>query len=223
MHTSAESQRERPERYGVWWNNNALGESWYTEIYSHRVKAYEFFMNWFTELIRRGERIDSTLEVGCGRGLPFARIFADHNYHGADISEKEIAFCRAQYGGGEDRFRLVDAIKDDLGGPYDLVFSHAVIDHVYDINAYLQQLAKASNGFIYHSAYRGWHPRLDAHKYTWNEHVTCYDNYVSPSEARRTLNVIGADKIEIFPIFVGNVADDLPLETVICARVGSRD
>jgi len=216
---ATETGREKPVKYGTWWNTNGLDEAWYAKIYSLRTRAHEFFLNWVSDLIRQGFKIESILEVGCGRGEPYRAIFQGYDYYGTDISEKEISYCREKAGRSADRFFVSDAVRDHLGGPYDLVFSHAVIDHVYDINAFIQALAAASRGWVYISAYRSWHPRLEKHVYAWAEDLTCYNNYTSPLEARGVLEEMRCEPVEIFPIFVGIAADNFPLETVITAKV----
>jgi len=74
--------------------------------------------------------------------------------------------------------------------------------HVYDINAFIRALARASRKWIYISSYRSWHPRLEHHVYQWMPELTCYNNDISPSEARRVLEAVGCDPIEVFPVFV---------------------
>jgi len=215
---AVEIGRDKPSTYGEWWDNNNLDESWYSSIFDVRPRAYQYFMDWFSGLIRRGGQIDSVLEVGCGRGQPYTRLFEGYDYHGADISTKEIAYCQEKYPNGWNRFFQADAIKDDLRGPYDVVFSHAVVDHVYDINLFLQKLAQASKGWLYISSYRGWFPRLTYHEYEWYDPCTSFLNNLSPIETRRALEAVGCTDVEIYPLFVGNKADQIPLEMVITAR-----
>jgi SAM-dependent methyltransferase len=218
MPSSVEIGREKPATYGQWWESNRLDENWYASIFNVRPRAHEFFLDWFSGLIREGTPIESILEVGCGRGRPYARLFEGYAYHGADISQKEIEFCRRTYPNGEARFFQADAITDDLRGRYDLVFSHAVVDHVYDINLFLQKLAGAAKGWLYISSYRGWFPRRDKHEYEWYEPCTSFLNRLSPSETRRALTEAGCSDVQVFPLFVGNQTDDIPMETVIVAR-----
>jgi len=211
----ATTVREKPSKYGEWWRTNDLDENWYRRIFANRSRAHEFFLDWLGGLIRQGKRINSILEVGCGRGEPYARLLREHGYVGVDISEKEIDFCRQRY--GPDRFVVADVVAQPLQDQYDLVFAHAVVDHVYDINRFLKNLWAMTTMDLYVSSYRGWFPRLDTHDYNWEEAYTCYNNRVSPAEARSTLEAEGASKLEIFPVYVGNSADDIALETTIIA------
>jgi SAM-dependent methyltransferase len=222
MVQKVEVGREKPSNYGRWWDENQLDETWYKSIFDVRPRAHQYFLDWFSELIRRGERIGSILEVGCGRGQPYAKLFEGYDYYGADISEKEIAHCQWSYENGPSRFFVADAIQDDLRGPYDLVFCHAVVDHVYDINLFLQKLARASTSRLYVSSYRDWSPRLQTHEYVWYEPCTSYLNRLSPDETRRALSEVGCAEVEVFPLFVGNQADNLPWETIATATGGAR-
>lgn len=207
--------REKPACYGQWWNANDLDEAWYRNIFALRSRAHAFFLDWFSGLIRCGDDVATILEVGCGRAYPYGRIFDGYDYTGNDISEKEIAFCRETY--PSHRFFVSDVVAEPPIGPFDLVFSHAVIDHVYDIDRFLVNLAKPTAKHLYVSSYRGWFPRLESHVYDWYEEATCYNNSISSSQARRALQGSGFATIEIFPVYVGNTADDIPLETVIIA------
>src|SRR6266849_4149981 len=86
----------KPADYGQWWNTNEVGLEWYQTIYGYRRKAHEYFIDWF----RRNaevEQLHSVLEVGCGRGYPYAELFRDNLYTGIDISSKEIDWCRQKY------------------------------------------------------------------------------------------------------------------------------
>jgi SAM-dependent methyltransferase len=210
--------REKPANYGTWWNTNELDQDWYRSIYDVRPRAHEAFLDWFGSIIRQGERITSILEVGCGRGLPYARLFAGHGYVGCDISEKEIAYCQATHPQGNEGFFVADAIENDLHGPYDLVFSHAVIDHVYDADRFLRKLVQASCAWLYVSAYRGWYPGTSQHMYTWYEPTTCFMNDLSPDRTAESLIEAGSRQVAVFPHFVGNRTDSISWETVAIAR-----
>ncbi|MEZ5937931.1 MAG: class I SAM-dependent methyltransferase [Hyphomonadaceae bacterium] len=212
-----ETGRDKPETYGTWWNTNSLDENWYREIFDVRPRAHAFFMDWLGSRHREGETITRILEVGCGRAL-YADFLKAYDYNGTDISEKEIEFCRRRHGGPAERFFVADAIADDLRGPYDLVFSHAVIDHVYDVNLFIQKLFAATTGWLYISAYRDWHPQRLRHEYNWYPEGTCYNNHLSPVECRQALEDVGARDIQVFPVFVDNRTDNFPFETVIIAR-----
>ena len=207
----------KPPNYGLWWKTNSADENWYKEIFEHRPHAHTFFMDWFGNLVRDGEEISSIFEVGCGRGIPYASYFKSIDYYGADLSEKEVQYCREKYGLPADRFFVLDVIAQTPERTFDVVFSHAVIDHVYDINTFLAQLAKLTLHHLYISAYLNWFPRHMQHEYKWLEHVTCYHNAISPAEARMVLLDAGFSRVEIFPVFSGRWDIGHPMETTIIA------
>lgn len=208
--------RPKPAEYGRWWNTNSEDEQWYRQIFKLRERAHLAFLDWYSGLVKQGEPALSILEVGCGRAYPYARIFKAMDYNGTDISEKEITYCQETY--GTERFFVSDVISHVPTRTYDVVFSHAVIDHVYDIPAFLLQLAKLSRGWLYVSGYWGWFPTLTEHSYRWDQRVTCYYNQISPRSAKASLELAGCRDVQVFPVYVGNQADHIDFETVITAR-----
>jgi SAM-dependent methyltransferase len=132
--------------YGQWWNTNELGLEWYQTIYGYRRKTHEYFIDWFRRNAE-GEQLNSVLEVGCGRAYPFAKLFSDRAYTGIDISAKEIDWCRQKY--PQHDFWCGDFLAGQFSGTSDLAISHAVIDHVYDINLVLKRMIGAARRCIF--------------------------------------------------------------------------
>ncbi len=147
---------EKPADYGQWWNTNEHGADWYRTIYGYRRKAHEYFLRWFWRANELGPAFRSVLEVGCGRGDPYAALLENYQYTGIDISQKEIEWCRQHYRTPRHRFWCGDFLTEEFRERSDLVFSHAVIDHVYDINRFLARMVSVSNRCIFLTAYRGW-------------------------------------------------------------------
>lgn len=201
---------ERPAEYGRWWNDRQRDDDWYALIFGKRTKAHEQFMRW----VERHGPFNSMLEVGCGRGEPYARSLRTSNYFGCDIAAPQIEACQQRFPDRSASFFVADAVRDDLGGPYDLVFSHAVVDHVYDIDAFLGRLARATRRWLYISAYNGWYAELPQHVYRWVPKLTCFKNELSPSAARRTLETTGCENISIEPLTL----DNGDRETIIVAQ-----
>lgn len=52
---------------------------------------------------------------------------------------------------------------------FDLVFSHSVIDHVYDIDLFLSKVVDISTKYVYISAYYGYFPNLSKHEMKYHE------------------------------------------------------
>lgn len=210
---------EKPVDYGRWWNSNQLGLEWYEMVYDFRRKVHDYFLDWFSRAGEGSRAFRSVLEVGCGRGYPYAQLFRDYQYTGVDISQKEIEWCCEHYRAPNYRFWCGDFLSDEFREPSDLVFSHAVIDHVYDINRFLGRMVQSANQCVFISAYRGWFGGLERHRYQWMDSVTCFHNEVSPAEARAALESLGCAKIEIFPVQVDNRYDRIDQETVIIAHL----
>lgn len=200
-----------PDNYGRWWSEEGCNEQWYGDIFALRRNAHEHFMGWLVEAASQAP-IASTLEVGCGRHEFYKSALKGYGYHGCDIAAPQIEACQQRFPDRRDNFFVADALRDDLRGPYDLVFSHAVIDHVGDIDLFLTRLVAVSRRLLFVSCYSGWRNELDDHRYRWVEGRTCFKNQISPARARRTLEATGCRDILIYPM-PGSDA----LETVIVA------
>lgn len=207
-------ERLKPESYGTWWNTNGAGLDWYQMIYGFRKQVHDYFTEW----VNARQDIQSVLEIGCGRAYPYSNIFAEYRYTGCDISQKEIDACH-QYENPLHSYFCIDFLGEtSLPEKYDLVFSHAVIDHVYDISLFLKRAAAASRKYIFLTAYRGWFPELDYHNYEWDESATCYQNRVSPREAAAILKSKGCVEVRVLPLECNNVHDAISHETAIIAQ-----
>jgi Methyltransferase domain len=211
------TRRPKPATYGTWWDNNEKGVEWYEEIFYARRGVHESFLDWVRALDANGQGPRSVLEVGCGRAVIHAEFFKDHRYTGFDISAKEIEWCRVHRARPGHDYRHGDIIETRFAEKFDLVFSHAVIDHVYDINAFLAALVSASSDWIYVTSYRGWFPDLASHTYRWNETDTCFYNDISAPETEALLGRLGCRQIRVFPL--DTLKAEIPRETVILAHV----
>jgi SAM-dependent methyltransferase len=214
--TQIDSARPKPGNYGEWWNNNGVDLEWYKMIYGFRSKVHQHFAMWFEQLAGL-TKIESILEIGCGRGYPYADFFEKYSYLGCDISKKEIDWCVSERHNPRHSFECYDFLEIEPTKQYDLVFSHGVIDHVYDVNRFLRNAAKASRSALFVTAYRGWFPDLQSHKYAWTDSVTCYHNSISPCEAKAVLISDGWQSVDVLPLRCDNPHDGVSLETAIIA------
>ncbi len=82
-------------------------------------------------------------------------------YTGTDISKDAIEFCKKN---SSFNFIQGDFIKMELPQKYDLIYSHAVVDHVYDIDAFIEKIVKNCLKYAYINSYRGYFPELLKHK-----------------------------------------------------------
>ena len=156
---------------------------WYVQIHNSNHLLHENFIQYFKEK----KDVQTVLEVGCGTGIypiKYKELFSGKRYTGIDISETNIDFCKKN---SDFEFICCDLIKTDLGKTYDLVFSHAVIDHVYDIDAFLTKLVKACKKYAYINSYRGYFPELKKHQMEWRESDKCNYNNISIIQVRKVL------------------------------------
>jgi len=171
--------------FGNWWQDKN-GE-FYSSIYKNNPKIHMTFREWLTTK----NDIKTVLEVGCGDGIYGRSIFTDKIYHGIDIGETAIAIAKSQDESSHHSYNCNDFIKDiqyEDDSKYDLVFSHSVVDHVYDIDAFITKCIKNAKKYVYITAYFGYHPQLQSHEMTWRSDITCYRNKLSVPKLRELLN-----------------------------------
>lgn len=170
-------------------------------------------MKWFSTK----KNIKTVLEVGCGSGIypiKFKEIFIGMEYEGIDFGEPAIEFCKKY---STFKFTCGDFIKMDLDKKYDLIFSHAVIDHVYDIDAFLSKIVSCCKRYAYITSYLGYFPDLENHLMKWKSEIGCYHNKLSVKEIKRVLveSGLGENEFIIREQESGNSKDGIPSETVI--------
>lgn len=157
---------------------------WYEGIHDSNYILHENFIEYFKKI---KPNIKSVLEVGCGTGVYPIRhkeMFEGIEYTGIDFSKTNVEYCKNK---SKFNFLYGDFIKMELTKKYDLVFSHAVIDHVYDIDVFLSNLIKSCKKFAYINSYRGYFPELEKHKMNWRDEDNCYYNNISIKQLKQTL------------------------------------
>lgn len=172
-------------KYGKFWIKRS--DDWYSEIHELNFLIHENFKKY----LKSKSDINKVLEIGCGTGIyPIKNkeLFHKIKYTGIDISETSIEYCKKN---SNFNFICGDFLKMDLKEHYDLVFSHAVIDHVYDIDAFIEKAVGLSDNYVFINSYRGYFPNLDEHKMRWDGHDGCYYNDVSIKQIQRILQQIG--------------------------------
>ena len=202
-------------QYGKTWNekNSVEQNEWYSKMHDSCKEQHNLFKNFLQER----KNISTILEVGCGTGIypiKHRALFSDMQYVGIDISQSAIEQCKKN---SNFEFICADFIKLHTSQKYDLVFSHAVIDHVYDITAFISKLITVSNKYTYVSSYRGFFPNLLQHKMKWNNNDGCYYNDISVKQLTNTFNKIGLseDEFVIKPVCVANNGTNDDWQTVI--------
>ena len=157
---------------------------WYEGIHDENTKLHENFIE-FLEAKRKS--IQTVLEVGCGTGvypIKYRKLFNDLEYTGIDFSETNIEYCK-----NNSTFNFIsgDFIKMKVEQEYDLVYSHAVVDHVYDIDGFIMNLVRSCKKFAYINAYRGFFPDLEKHEMKWRDDDNCYYNKISIKQIKKLL------------------------------------
>jgi hypothetical protein len=209
---------QKPANYGTWWRTHPHGAAWYADIYAARQGVHDAFIAWVKAMEKVvGRPFGSVLEVGCGCAVVYPAVFSGKNYVGYDISEKEIAWCKVNRAFAGREFLCGDFIvqNERPAEKFDLVFSHAVIDHVYDADAFVAALVQQSKGWIYLTSYRGWFPQQDEHVYWWSEENTCYYNNLSASRLLTQLHFLGCTNVQVMPFDTGGT---IPQETIVSAK-----
>lgn len=170
--------------YGAFWQKGKIVNfEWYETLFLRTPIIHEDFIRFLNE--RRTE-IKSVLEIGCGAGIypiKYKHLFDGIDYTGIDIGQPAIDFCKKH---SSFNFICGDFVTMEHR-TYDMIFTHAVIDHVYDINSFVLKIVKLANRYAYISAYRGYFPEMEAHKMRWNNDDGCYYNDISVPEIRELL------------------------------------
>ena len=170
------------KKYGSEWKG--APDEWYKKIHDSNYLIHEDFIKYFNE---KKSQIKSILEVGCGTGIYPVKnkeMFETFEYLGFDISQDAIDFCKKN---SPYQFQCGDFIKDNLDRKFDLVFSHAVVDHVYDIDAFLKKIVDATKKFAFVNSYRGYFTDLKEHKMKWRDDQACYFNDISIPRVKQVL------------------------------------
>jgi SAM-dependent methyltransferase len=207
---------QKPSTYGAFWKEHDGGLDWYTWMYNSRIDQHQCFQQWF-QYVNHLEPVQSVLEFGCGFAVGYADFFKDIHYIGTDIAETAITWCKKNRQNKKHHYYAVDFITEKFEEKFDVVFSQGTIDNTYDINGFIKSAMTASRRWIYVTAYRGFFPDLQEHRYSWNEKQGCYYNDISPSQVYTLLKAEGCLDIAVVPSHTGR--QDIPFETLIIARV----
>ncbi|MEM3008236.1 MAG: class I SAM-dependent methyltransferase [Candidatus Nitrosotenuis sp.] len=169
---------------------------WYSQIHERNKLLHEDFKRY----LKDKKDVQTILEVGCGTGvypIKHRELFEGLKYTGLDISPQNIDFCKKH---SDFDFICGDFIKLEMPQKYDLIYSHAVIDHVYDIDTFVSKICSLCKKYAYINAYRGYFPDLKKHKMIWRDDDGCYYNDISIIQIKEILlKQLNEDKILIRP------------------------
>ncbi len=193
-YTRGLKMRIKKTPYGEVWQKSNNEE--FTNFYDHIQNNRPFLNKNFLDFFQKKQDIHTILEIGCGAGvypIKFKSIFEDKKYTGIDFSNSAIEHCKKN---SDFEFITGDFIKMKLTKKFDFVFSHEVIDHVYDIDTFLANMVKVCGKYAYVSAYRGFFPNLDEHNMEWDNRKGCYHNQLSVKKLKETLQKNGLSEHE---------------------------
>lgn len=197
--------------YGDVWKE--VNVEWYEKIHNGNYLLHNDFKNF----LKSKSDVVSVLEIGCGSGIyPIQnkQLFEGKKYTGIDFSESAINYCKKH---SQFEFFDGDFIKMKLENKFDFVFSHAVVDHVYDINEFLKNIIRVTKKYAYINSYRGYFPDLDEHKMKWDGQEGCYFNDLSIKVIEKLLIELNLRKEQfvIRPQESGQIEKNLDIQTVI--------
>ena len=201
--------------YGKTWQEKEGSEQndWYNKMHqSHKIQHQDFI-----QYLKTRKNLETVLEVGCGTGIypiKLKELFANIKYTGIDISETAIKQCKKN---SSFEFIAGDFIKLDISRKFDLVFSHAVVDHVYDVDEFVAKIVNLTKKYAYITAYRGFFPDLKKHKMNWNHEDGSYYNDFSIIQINKKLKEIGLNENEfnVRSLKVDDKNDSLDYQTII--------
>lgn len=177
----------KPE-YGKRWPEQTI--DWYKKIHNENDLIHEHFKKYLSSK----NDVKSILEIGCGKGIyPIfnKEIFQNMEYVGIDISPTAIDYCKEN---SDFEFLCGDFIKMKLDRKFDLIYSHAVVDHVYDIDAFISQIIDHTKHYTFINSYRGYFPNLKSHTMKWDGYEGCYFNDLSIEQIHKLLLKKGLDE-----------------------------
>ena len=207
----------RPADYGRFWNEDRGGLEWWEWMYDSRRRMHEELIDWVHAQDQGGRPIKSILDVGCGYAVGLSEAFRDKRYVGADVSQRNVDWCRENRRHTSHDYWNMDLIRETPPERFDLVMSSGTIDNVYDVDGFLEGLTRASRGWIYVTAYRGWSPELARHHYRWSPEHGCFYVDLSPARLREQLSDLGCTEIRVERRQTGR--SDIPSELRLSARV----
>lgn len=198
-------------KYGKRWPDQTV--EWYKQIYASNFLIHEHFKKY----LKSKNDIKTILEIGCGKGVyPIfnKELFDDLNYTGIDISHTAIDFCKQN---SKFTFLCDDFIKMKMNNKFDLVYTHAVVDHVYDIDEFISKIIDKTNHYAYINSYRGFFPELKNHKMQWDGYEGCYFNNISIKQIKNLFSSKGLheDEYTIFSQESGQKDENVKLQTII--------
>lgn len=162
-------------------------DSWSTQYDSNENKTRDLEAIALKQLLA-GKNFKNCLEIGCGTGknTTWLLTISDH-ITAIDLSEGMLAIAKEKLASDKVQFEIVDVTKDwtFAKGAYDLVTFSLMLEHIEDLAAVFQKLAKhtATGSCVYigelhpFKQYAGSKARFETAAGT--QVVTCFNHHIT--------------------------------------------
>lgn len=162
-------------------------DSWSTQYDNNENKTRDLEAIALKQLLA-GKNFKNCLEIGCGTGknTTWLLTISDH-ITAIDLSEGMLAIAKEKLASDKVQFEIVDVTKDwtFAKGAYDLVTFSLMLEHIEDLAAVFQKLAKhtATGSCVYigelhpFKQYAGSKARFETAAGT--QVVTCFNHHIT--------------------------------------------
>lgn len=211
------SVRPRPANFGRFWQEKGIDVHWYDSFFEYRRQSHELFSGWVHSAIDR-LGIGSALEIGVGLSSFYREgVFRDTSFTGIDVIPQVVSYLN-QHARPKHRYLAADVTIDSLEDcKADLVYSHASIDNIPDVFAFLAGAARLTGKYLFITNYRGFFPELRQHRILTDSSTCVAFNDLSPTALEESAKGLGFGTVAVVPYLTGR--EDIPVETaLVCAR-----
>lgn len=156
--------------YGDTWQG--LNDEFYERLYKKGIKQTENFLSYI-----QNKELSNVLEIGCGSGMiPRNHKELFNDYTGIDVSKTAIKTARKH---SEFKFIVGDFMKMDMQEKFDLIYSFAVINHVPNVNDFIEKIINQSNRYTYTFASHDQTINHNEHKMTFAKNEGIFNTQLS--------------------------------------------
>lgn len=207
--------RPVPTSFGQFWRSKGVDLAWYDKIFEYRRPSHDVFKSWVVAQAADGS-LTSALEIGVGTSDHYrGDVFTGWRFTGVDLLPEVVEWLQAHAEEGQT-FVAADITRNSLDGlEADLVYSHASIDNVPDVDAFLASAAKLARKVLFISNYRGYFPELRNHRIHFDTETNVAFNDLSAGAMKETVEALGFATVAVVPVLTGR--DDITEETVLVA------
>ena len=157
-----------------------MSRNWYRWTHDQHAEIHQIFCAWVSH---RLHEIETVLEIGCGKHDFYHHCFADQEYLGIDVCRDAVNYCRLKHEPIAKHLWITGdfLIFDFQHLRFDLIFSHAVIDHSPDPTAFVKKTVELATYYVYHKTYRGYFDDIAEHRQQPSGNPADKDCYVDVS------------------------------------------